>query len=119
LELEIFTRFGGMVDERTRATIEHGRRIRAVLTQTEFNPLSQAHQVALLIAINEKLLDRVPVEKVAEVRSALGAWLDARAANHVQQINQGGPLSDETRAALIAAMRELIEKVGAASAEKR
>ena len=31
LELEVFTRFGTMVDERTRKLIEHGRRIRAVL----------------------------------------------------------------------------------------
>ena len=31
LELEVFTRFGTMVDERTRKVIEHGRRIRAVL----------------------------------------------------------------------------------------
>ena len=30
LELEVFTRFGTMVDERTRKVIEHGRRIRAV-----------------------------------------------------------------------------------------
>ena len=33
LKLEVFTRFGGMVDARTRKTIEHGRRIRAVLSQ--------------------------------------------------------------------------------------
>jgi F-type H+-transporting ATPase subunit alpha len=34
LELEVFTRFGTMVDERTRKVIEHGRRIRAVLANT-------------------------------------------------------------------------------------
>lgn len=31
LELEVFARFGAMVDERTRTTLEHGRRIRAIL----------------------------------------------------------------------------------------
>ena len=60
LELEIFTRFGGMVDERTHNIIEHGRRIRAVLTQPQYEPLSLAHQVALLVAIDEKLIDRLP-----------------------------------------------------------
>ena len=39
LELEVFTRFGTMVDERTRKVIEHGRRIRAVLRQPQFAPL--------------------------------------------------------------------------------
>jgi F0F1-type ATP synthase alpha subunit len=46
LELEIFTRFGGMLDERTRQIIEHGRRIRAVLrlgrqSETNLAKLSQ------------------------------------------------------------------------------
>jgi F0F1-type ATP synthase alpha subunit len=35
LELEVFTRFDTMVDERTRKLIEHGRRIRAVLRQPQ------------------------------------------------------------------------------------
>ena len=72
LELEIFTRFGGMVDERTRQIIEHGRRIRAVLTQPQFAPLSVAHQVALLVAIDDRLLDRLPLDKVRELQSKLG-----------------------------------------------
>ena len=40
LELEVFTRFGGMADARTRKTIEHGRRIRAVLSQPQYRPQS-------------------------------------------------------------------------------
>jgi len=40
LELEVFTRFGTMVDQRTRRVIEHGRRIRAVLRQPQFAPLT-------------------------------------------------------------------------------
>ena len=67
LELEIFTRFGGMVDERTRNIIEHGRRIRAVLTQPEYEPLSLAHQVALLVAIDEKIIDRIALDRIAEL----------------------------------------------------
>ncbi|MDN3562754.1 hypothetical protein QWY95_22960, partial [Halomonas neptunia] len=38
LELEVFTRFGTMVDDRTKKTIDHGRRIRAVLAQPQFVP---------------------------------------------------------------------------------
>src|SRR6201993_507626 len=48
LELEVFTRFGTMVDERTRKVIEHGRRIRAVLAQPQFVPLSLGEEVALV-----------------------------------------------------------------------
>lgn len=38
LELEVFTRFGGLVDERTRKAVEHGRRMRALLAQRHLSP---------------------------------------------------------------------------------
>lgn len=109
LELEIFTRFGGMVDERTHDTIEHGRRIRAVLTQPQYEPLSLAHQVALLVAIDEKLIDRLPVDRVAELRTAIGEWLKTEGSEHARGINATGNLDDRGRAALVAAIEELLE----------
>ena len=39
-ELETFARFGARLDEATRKTIEHGRRIRASLKQAELAPLA-------------------------------------------------------------------------------
>jgi F-type H+-transporting ATPase subunit alpha len=109
LELEIFTRFGGMVDERTHDTIEHGRRIRAVLTQPQYEPLSLAHQVALLVAIDEKLIDRLPVDRVAELRTAIGEWLKTEGSEHARGINATGNLDDRGRAALVASIKELLE----------
>ena len=111
LELEIFTHFGGMVDERTRAIIEHGRRIRAVLTQPRFAPLSVAHQVALLMAIAERMLDRLPLDKVSELQSKLGPWLSEQAAEAVRRINTTGELEPRTRAALVTAVGELVERL--------
>jgi F-type H+/Na+-transporting ATPase subunit alpha len=111
LELEIFTRFGGMVDERTRAIIDHGRRIRAVLTQPQYGPLSVAHQVALLLAIEQKLLDRMPVDKVALLRAKLAEWLDSRAGEYISRINETGDLGADGRTALIAAMTGMVEQL--------
>jgi F-type H+-transporting ATPase subunit alpha len=39
LELEVFTRFGSMVDARTEKKIAHGRRLRSILAQPEYAPL--------------------------------------------------------------------------------
>ena len=111
LELEIFTRFGGMVDERTRQVIEHGRRIRAVLTQPEYEPLAVAHQAALLLAIEQRLIDRLPLNKVHELQAKLSSWLNERAAEHVRRINETGELEDGARAAFISALTELIERL--------
>jgi F-type H+/Na+-transporting ATPase subunit alpha len=111
LELEIFTRFGGMVDERTRKTIEHGRRIRAVLTQPQYEPLSLAHQVALLVAINEKLIDPLPIDQVAAMRTAIGHWLQTEGAELSSGINATGDLDAAARTALVAAITELVERL--------
>jgi F-type H+/Na+-transporting ATPase subunit alpha len=111
LELEIFTRFGGMVDERTHKIIEHGRRIRAVLTQPQYEPLSLAHQVALLVAIDEKLIDRLPLDKVAELRTAIGEWLKTQGAEDGDRINTTGTLDDASRTALSGAVAELVERL--------
>ncbi len=111
LELEIFTRFGGMVDERTREIIEHGRRIRAVLTQPQFAPLSVAHLVALLLAIDQRLIERLPLDKVSEFRLKLGPWMNEHAAQPVRQINAAGELEPRTRMALVTAVQELVESL--------
>jgi F-type H+-transporting ATPase subunit alpha len=75
LELEVFTRFGTMVDERARKVIEHGRRIRAALRQPQFAPLALGEQVALLVAVSEGVLDGVPLDRVDGFRNRLGPWL--------------------------------------------
>jgi F-type H+-transporting ATPase subunit alpha len=111
LELEIFTRFGGMVDERTRSVIEHGRRIRAILIQPEYEPLSLALQVALLVAIDEKLVDRIPLDRVAELRNAIGEWLKTHGAEIGERINSSGDIDANERAMLIAMLAETIERL--------
>ncbi len=111
LELEIFTRFGGMVDERTRTIIDHGRRIRAVLTQPEYEPLSLAHQLALLVAIDEKIIDRVPLDKIVELRGAIAEWLKAQGAELGDKLNSSGDLDAVGRATLIAMLTEIVERL--------
>ena len=80
LELEVFTRFGTMTDERTRKVIAHGRRIRAVLSQKQFAPLTLGEQVALLTALSGGVLDALPLDRVAGFLSGLrlGWSSDAR-----------------------------------------
>ncbi len=107
LELEVFTRFGGMVDDRTRKTIEHGRRIRTVLSQVQYRPQSLAMQVTLLLALSEGLLDSLEPERLAEIRTRLPDWLTERAAAAAHRVEATGELDDATRAALLGAFQEL------------
>ena len=78
VELEVFTRFGAMVDDRTKKTIERGRRIRAILTQSSFHPVTLTEQAALLLAVNEGRLDTLDVAAIGDFKEQLGATLANR-----------------------------------------
>jgi len=116
LELEVFTRFGTMVDERTRKVIEHGRRIRAVLGQPQFAPLSLGEEVALLLAVSERVLDELSLEQVESFRARLGAGLAERCPEALALNDRSPPLADDLRARLKEAVTALARTVGAESA---
>jgi proton translocating ATP synthase F1 alpha subunit len=111
LELEVFTRFGTMVDERTRKVIEHGRRIRAVLGQEQFAPLPLGEQVALLCALNDGVLDAVPLDRAGAFRSALAPWL-AENFTEIAALNDDSPeLPDDLRVRLKTSLIALAHSV--------
>ncbi len=70
-ELEAFARFGTRLDDRTRKTLEHGRRVREALKQRELSTLASGEQIAVLLAVARGLMDEVPVEKVVEAEAAV------------------------------------------------
>ncbi len=111
LELEVFARFGAMVDERTRRTIERGRRIRAILQQGPYAPWPLAFEVALLLGVASGALDALASEAMEAFKAQLRPWLEARLASVIERINRGGALADEDRAAMTAAVGELAAKL--------
>jgi F-type H+-transporting ATPase subunit alpha len=118
LELEVFMRFGTIVDERTRQTIEHGRRIRAVLSQPENAPLSLAEQSALLLAVGENLLDPLPLASVARLQRELRTSLMAEIPDVSDRINKTGTLDDKDRATLLAHVKQTIASLAQGVGEK-
>ncbi|MDA8230907.1 MAG: F0F1 ATP synthase subunit alpha [Magnetospirillum sp.] len=104
LELEIFTRFGGMVDERTRRIVEHGRRTRAMLVQPPLQPRSAAEQVAGLLALATGRLDPLPLETVERFKTGLGQRLRMEAPVLMDHLDAGGALGEDERRALEAAI---------------
>jgi F-type H+-transporting ATPase subunit alpha len=103
----VVTRFGGMVDARTQRTIEHGRRIRAVLSQAQYQPQPLSVQVALLLALSEGLLDELEPEQLAELRNRLPGWLTEHVTAAAHRVDQTGQLDEATKAALLGACRDL------------
>ncbi len=112
LELEMFTRFGGIADTRVRATIARGERIRAALAQPRFATLRLVDQVALLSALAEGVFDQAPAAKVGEARARIAAQLDALAPQAVAAVMTTGACDEAQRASLIEAVRALVGASG-------
>jgi F-type H+-transporting ATPase subunit alpha len=109
LELEMFTRFGGMPDARVRDQLTRGARIRAILNQPQHAPLRLADEVALVVAVQAGLLDPLPLPAVIAFRRGLSSALDRSAADTVRQIEATGTLDDAHKQALAETLKQYVQ----------
>ena len=82
-ELESFTKFGGDIDPVTARVIDKGRKNERLLIQPQYHPVPVAKEVALIYCGVNGLLDKVPMDKVAEFEKQLLQLLDAGYADTV------------------------------------
>ncbi|MDR3375934.1 MAG: F0F1 ATP synthase subunit alpha [Ancalomicrobiaceae bacterium] len=115
LELEIFTRFGGMPDQRVKQQLTRGARIRAILGQPQQSPLRLVDEVALVLAVQSGLLDPVPLSDVIAFRAGLAAALDGQAAEVVRAVQESGQIDVEGREAVLAVLKALVVSAAAAA----
>ncbi len=100
-ELETFARFGTRLDDSTRKTIEHGRRIRECLKQAESHPVSLVEQITVLLALAAGLFDSIPLQKLAAAEQALRQATASIPADIVERFTSASNLSDVDRAATL------------------
>ena len=111
LELEMFTRFGGMPDTRIRNQLVRGARIRAILDQPQHAPLRLADEVALVLAVQSGLLDPLPPPAVIEFRQGLRDVLDRGAQDAVRLIQETGTLDDARKQVLRETLRQYVQRL--------
>jgi F-type H+-transporting ATPase subunit alpha len=109
-ELETFARFGARIDEETRKSIEHGRRIRACLKQPEFSPVAVPAQIAVLLALTGKLFDPVPIDRMAEAEQAVHEAAKTIPPAISARFETADELSDEDREVILNIAREALEE---------
>ncbi|MEO5819782.1 MAG: alternate F1F0 ATPase, F1 subunit alpha [Vicinamibacteraceae bacterium] len=107
-ELETFARFGARLDDDTRQTIEHGRRIRACLKQSQSTPVSVPAQIAVLLALTANLFDNVPIDRMTDAEHAVGEAATSIPAEVRGRFDTADTLGDEDRTAIIAIARHAL-----------
>ncbi|MDD3874781.1 MAG: hypothetical protein PHE01_11510 [Methanosarcina sp.] len=109
-ELVAFTRFGARLDENTRKIIEHGRRIRALLNQQEFFPVPVPDQIVILLALNAKFFDSVPLDKMGEAEQSLRKAVADIPTKVRERFNTDAELSDEDRKTVLEIARKALAR---------
>lgn len=111
LELEMFTRFGGISDNRVRSRIVRGERIRAILSQPRFAVMRVADEIAMLLGLDAGLFDECPADVIPQVKTRIAGYLDGNQPELVKRLMVGDALDDADRAAAIEAIRQLVSQI--------
>ena len=109
-ELETFSRFGARLDENTRKSIEHGRRIRACLKQPEFAPVPVPAQIVVLLALTAELFDLVPLDRMTEAEHCLCEVTADIPADVRERLDTAEKLSDSDREAIVQIARKSLAR---------
>ncbi len=111
-ELEAFSRFGTRMDEDTLQTLERGRRVREILKQPQYRPLSVPDQIAVLVAVNEGVLDQVPLDRIGDAAERIRRAVRDDLPDLCDRIASGSDLNDRDVDTLADKGREMIDGGG-------
>ena len=107
-ELEAFSRFGTRLDDDTRKTLERGRRVREVLKQPQYAPLSVSEQIAALVAVNRGVFDELDVKELAEAERRVGKTVKEELSDVCDRIERGEELAVEDMESLFTAAQRAV-----------
>ncbi len=103
-EMQAFAQFGSDLDNATRMVLDHGRKVRAVLVQPQYESRSVAEQVISLFALKNGFTKNLPVDRVTDFMNVL---YDTISADIKQEIMTRREISPELEAELKSVMAKV------------
>ena len=94
-ELEAFAKFGSDLDKATLAQLTRGERMVEILKQNQYVPMAVEHQIVIIFAGGQGMLDDIPNERVDEFEKGLLGYIDAKHSEMLAAIKSVGEISDE------------------------
>jgi F-type H+-transporting ATPase subunit alpha len=104
-ELAAFAQFGSDLDEATKQSLDLGSRTAEVLKQGQYQPMSVAHQVAIIYAVTNGHLNDIPVEQVKDFEEKFHQFIETQGTYVLDEIGEGN-WSDNTEEVLKKAITE-------------
>ena len=108
-EMQAFAQFGSDLDATTKATLEHGQRVREVLKQAQYSPRSVAKQVITLFALKYGYTKQITVSKVNMFMDELYQFIQNQYPEIIDQIQQEKYIDDELSLKMKEVMKAFVE----------
>jgi F-type H+/Na+-transporting ATPase subunit alpha len=108
-ELAAFAQFGSDLDAKTQAQIDRGKRIMEIFKQPQYQPIAVQVQVAVIWAVQNGYVDKVPVERIKEFQTKWADFLTTWKGELLATIKQEQSLSDALKEKLKAAADEFMQ----------
>jgi F-type H+-transporting ATPase subunit alpha len=108
-ELAMFAQFGSDLDAKTLAQIDRGKRIMEIFKQPQYDPVPVEVQVAVLWAVQNGYVDKVPVARVKEFQAKLTEFPITRRTELLAAIAKAKALDDASTAKLKASADEFVQ----------
>ena len=94
-ELEAFAKFGSDLDKATLAQLTRGERMVEILKQNQYVPMAVEHQVVIIYAGSQGLLDDIPNNRVGDFEKGLLDHINANHSDMFATIKSVGEISDD------------------------
>ena len=105
-ELEVFTQFSSDLDPETKAQLAQGERIREVLKQDNYNPMSVEHEFISIYAATHKYLIDIELEDIADFEKGLLQFIDEKYPEVPGTIKETGELSKDMEERFVQAIEK-------------
>lgn len=105
-DLQAFAQFASDLDAATQAQLARGQRLREILKQPQYSPLSVAEQVAIVYAGLNGYLDDIAVDKVSTFTQGLREYLKTSKPQYMDILQNSKQLTDEAENLLKEAIAE-------------
>jgi F-type H+-transporting ATPase subunit alpha len=111
-ELERFSRYGARLEREKERALERGRRVREVLKQARYEPMSMREQIATLVSVTDGVFDQVPIADVERTSRRLARELVSRFPEPFEAVSAGHRLTADQLSELREAAHRIVASPG-------
>ena len=108
--MKLFAHFGSDLDNATKAVLDHGRKVRAVLVQPQYQSRSVEEQVISLFALKNGFTKQIPVDHVVDFINQLYEDIRIHHEEYLTEIAEKKVISDELNAKLKEVMSAYVDQ---------